>query len=359
MKIGIIYYPRASFVDIAALLTTFKECKSLAEIQFEICRYLPFTDKGETLAVTASHVGLPLNGFDVLVIPGSEKNKNANLNINWITWLRATDPDTVFYGFNQGKSLLESVKLDNKWKPTDINPLNGFFTSFTILNEILSPDEILEISKKLGVETFWQSFLQSQNLRTATISRKTAETQISIKLDLDGNGKSTIETGIPFLDHMVNQISRHGLFNIDLKAVGDLDIDQHHTMEDCGIILGDAFRLALGVRKGINRMASATIPMDESLASVTIDFSGRPYCVIQSRWNGENIGELPVSLFEHFLESFAIAARCNLFVQVHAGKDNHHMCEAIFKATARALYQSCELDIRRIGQIPSTKEMLF
>ena len=359
MKIGIIYYPWASFVDIAALLTTFKKSMSLAEIQYEICSYLPFTDKGETLAVTASQVGLPLNGFDVLVIPGSEKSKIDNLNINWITWLRATDPDTVFYGFNQGKSLLESVKLENKWKPTDINPLNGFFTGLTILNEILSPDETSEISKKLGVEPFWQSFLQSQNLRTATISRNTAETQISIKLDLDGNGKSTIETGIPFLDHMVNQISRHGLFNIDLKAVGDLDIDQHHTMEDCGIILGDAFRQALGDRKGINRMGFATIPMDESLATVTLDFSGRPYCIIQSQWNGENIGELPVSLFEHFLESFAIAARCNLFVQVHAGKDNHHMCEAVFKALARALYQSCTLDIRRIGQIPSTKEMLF
>jgi imidazoleglycerol-phosphate dehydratase len=359
MKIGIIYYPWASFVDIAALLSTFKECKSLAEIQFEICSYLPFTDKGDTLSVTASHVGLPLNGFDLLVIPGSEINENGNLDINWITWLRATDSDTVYYAFNQGKSLLKSMKLENKWKQSEINPLNGYFTGLTILKEVLSPDEILGISKKIGVESFWQSFLQSQNLRQASISRKTAETQISIKLDLDGNGKSTITTAIPFLDHMINQISKHGLFDIELKAIGDLEIDQHHTMEDCGIILGDAFRQALGDRKGINRMASATIPMDESLATVTLDFSGRPYCVIQSQWNGENIGDLPVSLFDHFLESFAIAARCNLFVQVHSGKDNHHMCEAIFKAMARALYQSCALDIRRMGQIPSTKEMLF
>jgi len=220
MKIGIIYYPWASFVDIAALLSTFKECKSLAEIQFEICSYLPFTDKGDTLSVTASHVGLPLNGFDLLVIPGSEINENGDLDINWITWLRATDSDTVYYAFNQGKSLLKPMKLENKWKQSEINPLNGYFTGLTILKEVLSPDEILEISKKLGIESFWQSFFQSQNLRQASISRKTAETQISIKLDLDGNGKSTITTAIPFLDHMINQISKHGLFDIELKAVG-------------------------------------------------------------------------------------------------------------------------------------------
>jgi len=149
------------------------------------------------------------------------------------------------------------------------------------------------------------------------------------------------------------------LFDIELTANGDLEIDAHHTMEDCGIILGDAFRQALGQKKGINRMASATVPMDESLASVSIDFSGRPYCVIHSLWNGENIAEIPVSLFEHFLESFAVAARCNLFVQVHAGKDNHHMCEAVFKALAKAANQACSLDLRRIGQIPSTKEKIF
>ncbi len=142
-------------------------------------------------------------------------------------------------------------------------------------------------------------------------------------------------------------------------AHGDLEIDAHHTMEDCGIILGDAFCQALGEKKGIIRMASATVPMDESLATVSIDFSGRPYCVIQSNWNGESIAEIPISLFEHFLESFAVAARCNLFVQVHSGKDNHHMCEAIFKALARAVNQACSLDERRIGQIPSTKEKIF
>jgi imidazoleglycerol-phosphate dehydratase len=359
MKIGIINYPSASFSDIAALLEIFKKIQSPEDFQYEICSYLPFSDKEDVLAVKSSQIGLPLVGFDVLVLPGSEKSENGFLDIHWATWMRSVEAGTTFYGFNQGGILLENLKLNNQWKSTLINPLNGYFTALVILNNVLSPDEILEIARQSGIETYWQSFLQSLNLRKASISRKTAETKININLDLDGNGKSDIETGIPFLDHMVNQISRHGLFNIKLKAVGDLEIDQHHTMEDCGIILGDAFRQALRDRKGINRMASATIPMDESLATVTIDFSGRPYCVIQSRWNGENIGELPVSLFEHFLESFAIAARCNLFIQVHAGKDNHHMCEAIFKALARALYQSCGVDIRRSGQIPSTKDMLF
>ncbi|MBE0685345.1 MAG: imidazoleglycerol-phosphate dehydratase HisB [Anaerolineaceae bacterium] len=197
------------------------------------------------------------------------------------------------------------------------------------------------------------------NIRQSALSRNTAETQIRVNLALDGSGISNINTRIPFLDHMLNQIAKHGLFDIELTAIGDLEIDQHHTMEDCGIILGDAFRLALGDKKGINRMASTSVPMDESLATVTIDFSGRPYFVIQSKWNGEEIAEIPVSLFEHFLESFAIAARCNLYVQVQAGKDNHHMCEAIFKALAKALDQACSLDVRRLDQIPSTKEKIF
>ncbi len=197
------------------------------------------------------------------------------------------------------------------------------------------------------------------NIRQSALSRDTAETHIRVNLALDGSGKSNIQTRIPFLDHMLHQIAKHGLFDLALEANGDLEIDQHHTMEDCGIILGEAFRFALGDKKGINRMASTSVPMDESLASVTIDFSGRPYFVIQSKWNGENIAEIPVSLFEHFLESFAIAARCNLYIQVQAGKDNHHMCEAIFKALAKALDQACSLDVRRLDQIPSTKEKIF
>jgi imidazoleglycerol-phosphate dehydratase len=158
---------------------------------------------------------------------------------------------------------------------------------------------------------------------------------------------------------MVNQIAKHGLFDIALDANGDLEIDSHHTMEDCALAIGEAFRLAAGDRKGIQRMASATIPMDESLAEVTLDFSGRPYAVLHTQWTDETLAEIPTSLFEHFLESFASAARINLFVRVLAGKDNHHMSEAIFKALARALDSALIIDERRKDSIPSTKEVLF
>jgi imidazoleglycerol-phosphate dehydratase len=191
------------------------------------------------------------------------------------------------------------------------------------------------------------------------VERNSAETQITVTLNLDGSGKSQIKTGIPFLDHMLNQIAKHGLFDLTLNAAGDLEIDPHHTMEDCALALGEAFRLAAGDRKGIQRMASAAIPMDESLAEIALDFSGRPYAVLHTQWTEKTLAEIPTSLFEHFVESFASAARINLFVRVLAGKDNHHMSEAIFKGLAKALDQALMIDPRRKDLIPSTKEILF
>jgi len=192
-------------------------------------------------------------------------------------------------------------------------------------------------------------------MRTAKIDRKTNETEISLSLNLDGKGKYSIDTGVGFLDHMLSHVAVHGLFDLDLKARGDLQVDVHHTVEDCALVLGQAFDQALGDRAGIFRMGSATVPMDESLAFVCVDLSGRPYSVIQAEWHTPGVGNIPTSLFPHFLESFAVTSRCNLHARVLYGRDDHHQAEALFKALGRALDEATKIDPRRGGHIPSTK----
>ena len=195
-------------------------------------------------------------------------------------------------------------------------------------------------------------------MRTAEVSRQTNETQITIKLELDGTGKHEISTGIGFLDHMLTHLAVHGLFGLTVQAKGDLEVDTHHTIEDVALVLGQAFDKALGDRKGIIRMSDCFVPMDETLAHVAIDLSGRPYTVIQAEWHTPYVGNIPTTLFPHFFESFAIAARCNLHARVLYGRDDHHQAEALFKAWARALDAATQLDPRRAGNIPSTKGML-
>jgi imidazoleglycerol-phosphate dehydratase len=195
-------------------------------------------------------------------------------------------------------------------------------------------------------------------MRISTISRKTTETDIMLSLNLDGTGKASIATGVGFLDHMLRHIAVHGLFDLDMKATGDLEIDPHHTVEDVGIVLGQAFDQALGDRKGIVRMGSATVPMDESLAFVAVDLSGRPYAVIQAKWHTAAIGLLPTALIPHFLESFAFNAKINLHARVEYGRDDHHQAEALFKALGRALDAATTIDERRLGVVPSTKGTL-
>jgi imidazoleglycerol-phosphate dehydratase len=195
-------------------------------------------------------------------------------------------------------------------------------------------------------------------MRTANIDRKTNETDISLKLNLDGKGDHAIDTGVGFLDHMLSHVAVHGLFDLELKARGDLQVDVHHTVEDCALVLGQAFDQALGDRAGIVRMGSAYVPMDESLAFVCVDLSGRPYSVVQAEWHAPSVGQVPTSLFEHFLESFAVTARCNLHARVLYGRDDHHQAEALFKALGRALDEATRIDPRRASRIPSTKGSL-
>lgn len=195
-------------------------------------------------------------------------------------------------------------------------------------------------------------------MRTAEISRRTNETQIQIKLDLDGTGRYEISTGIGFLDHMLTHLAVHGLFDLSVQARGDLQVDLHHTVEDVALGIGQAFDNALADRKGIVRMGDSFTPMDEALAHVAIDLSGRPYAVIQADWHTPYVGTIPSTLFPHFFESFAVTARCNLHARILYGRDDHHQAEALFKAWARALDIATQNDPRRAGAIPSTKGVL-
>lgn len=194
-------------------------------------------------------------------------------------------------------------------------------------------------------------------MRQATITRTTSETDISITLNLDGSGRHDISTGVGFLNHMLTAITVHGLFDLTVKAVGDLHIDPHHTIEDVGIVLGQCLHQALGDRKGINRMGHAYVTMDEALGFVALDLSGRPYCVFQATWHSPTIGQFPTSLVGHFFESVAFQARMNLHARVEYGRDDHHQAEALFKALARSLRTAVELDPRR-ADVASTKGTL-
>jgi imidazoleglycerol-phosphate dehydratase len=195
--------------------------------------------------------------------------------------------------------------------------------------------------------------------RRASIERNTKETQISVDLALDGTGARTIETPVPFLSHMLEAFARHGVFDVTVRAAGDIEIDNHHTVEDIGIVLGDAFIRALGDRAGIVRYGSATLPMDEVLVTVAVDFGGRPAFV----WNvpgldGKWIGEFDCELAKEFFAAFATRAQCNLHVLVHYGGNAHHVIECIFKAFARACDQASKIDPRLGGAVPSTKGTL-
>ncbi|MCL4240700.1 MAG: imidazoleglycerol-phosphate dehydratase HisB [Dehalococcoidia bacterium] len=194
--------------------------------------------------------------------------------------------------------------------------------------------------------------------RIAAVSRRTAETSIDISLNLDGSGKFVTETGVGFLDHMLSHIAKHGVFDLEVRCTGDLWIDQHHTVEDIGICLGEAFAQAAGDKAGLVRAGFAYMPLDEALARAAVDLSGRPYAVLDLRLLGREIGGLPPDLFNHFLESFAFAAKINLHLSVLAGVNDHHKIEAAFKAMARALDTAVRVDPRRGGDIPSTKGTL-
>ncbi|MEQ1704592.1 MAG: imidazoleglycerol-phosphate dehydratase HisB [Rickettsiales bacterium] len=195
-------------------------------------------------------------------------------------------------------------------------------------------------------------------MRTSKHERKTKETQVSVELNLDGTGKYEISTGIGFLDHMLEQLSRHSLIDLKLTAKGDLHIDYHHTTEDTGIAIGEAVAKALGERKGIVRYGNATIPMDETLSHVAIDLSGRPYFVWNVEFSKPKLGDMDTELFREWFQAFAFAAGATLHVQNEYGVNNHHIVESCYKALARSLRAAIAIDPRKSDDIPSTKGTL-
>jgi imidazoleglycerol-phosphate dehydratase len=194
--------------------------------------------------------------------------------------------------------------------------------------------------------------------RTATIHRKTNETEIKLRLNLDGRGTSKISTGIRFLDHMLDLVARHGAFDLTIDARGDLDVDQHHTVEDTGIALGEAVAKAIGDKHGILRAGYFLMPMDETLAAAAIDLSGRPHCVVTGKISATHVGDFQTELTEDFFQGFAQAARANVHLRVVYGRSSHHQVEALFKAFARALRFAVSRDKRLRNVLPSTKGLL-
>ena len=195
-------------------------------------------------------------------------------------------------------------------------------------------------------------------MRKAEITRGTSETEVVVKINLDGTGETSFSTGLPFLEHMLDQIGRHGLIDLDIKAKGDLHIDDHHTIEDIGITLGEAFNKAVGDKKGIRRYGHSYVPLDEALSRVVLDFSGRPGLFMNVEYVKDTVGNMEVGMFEHFFQSFSNHAFVTLHIDNFSGENTHHQIETIFKAFGRSLRMAVELDERLEGAIPSTKGSL-
>jgi len=195
-------------------------------------------------------------------------------------------------------------------------------------------------------------------MRISEIERNTSETKINLKINLDGTGKTTSNTGLPFLDHMIDQIGKHGLIDIDLKAEGDLHIDDHHTIEDIGISFGEALKEAIGDKKGIRRYGFSYVPLDEALSRVVLDFSGRPGLFMDANFVKDNVGNIDIDLFEHFFQSICNHGFITIHISNFSGDNTHHQVETIFKAFGRALRMAVEIDLKYEGTIPSTKGSL-
>ena len=198
--------------------------------------------------------------------------------------------------------------------------------------------------------------IQTTTPRTASVTRETRETTVTVQLSLDGTGVADIATGVGFYDHLLGSLAHHGLFDLSIRATGDLAVDEHHTVEDVALVLGAAFAAALGDRAGIARFGESSVPMDEALATAVLDIGGRPYAVIDMPFRGERVGELPLQLVEHALEAFARTAGATLHLR-GTGRNDHHLAEAAFKALGRALRVACAVDARRTG-VASTKGSL-
>lgn len=354
MKIAFIIFDGMTALDFIGAydpLTRLKTMGFLPDLEWEICALTETVTDHSGLLFTPTRSGGPLQGFDLLVIPGGfgvrELVKETPQAGRFIEWLKSAADCPLKTAVCTGSLLLGAAGyLQGKEATSHPNMLQDLahFGATPLAQRVVDSGQVItaggvSASLDLGlylVEKLAGSLVRAKiqrqmdyrpgpepevkTPRQARIERLTKETQITIQLNLDGNGQHQVDTGIGFLDHMLTHIAVHGLFDLDVQAQGDLHIDVHHTVEDVALALGQAFAQALGDRAGIVRMAAAYAPMDETLARVAVDLSGRPYAVIEANWHAPSVGNIPTTLFPHFLESFAMTARCNLHAQVLAGQ---------------------------------------
>jgi imidazoleglycerol-phosphate dehydratase len=391
------------FIGVYDAVTRLKTMGFMPDLEWDVCALHPEVTDGSGLQIKATRCSESLSGYDMVILPGGYSTRELVKNNAFIAWLQTTAPaalkisvctGSLLWGaagflkgkratthpnaFDELKNYTDRILPDRIVDEGDLITAGGVTSSIDLglylCEKLAGPETAEKIRRQMDYQG-GQPYGGSRPLpasdraepvngsiphkRTAKISRKTKETSIDLAINLDGRGAAEIDTGLGFLDHMLAHLAVHGLLDLQIKASGDLQVDAHHTVEDIALALGKAFDQALGDRAGIVRMASATTPMDEALAFVAVDFSGRPYAVIQADWHTPAIGVIPTSLFDHFLQSFASAARCNLHARLLSGKDDHHQAEALFKALGRALDQAKQIDPRRAGAIPSTKGTLI
>jgi imidazoleglycerol-phosphate dehydratase len=394
MKIAFVIYDGMTAMDFVGAfdaLTRLETMGLMPDVSWDLCAMSPEVTATGGMRVMATRSGQPLNDYDLLVVPGGTGSRrlleqDSEDFIGWIQtaqnvplkasvctgalimgaagFLQGRPATTHFSAYDELAPFCSQVLDQRIVDAGDVITAGGVTASIDLglyLVEKYSGEHgRLAIQKQMDYPAYLQpepggSTASILAARTADYQRQTQETEVRIRLNLDGSGSYHISTGIGFLDHMLTHLAVHGLFDLDIQASGDLDIDVHHTLEDVALTLGEAFRQALGDRRGIVRMSSAYVPMDEALAFVAIDLSGRPYTTFEGSWHGPQVGNIPTTLFQHFLESFAVNARCNVHAKLIQGRDDHHQAEALFKALARALDGATRLDSRRAGNIPSTK----
>jgi imidazoleglycerol-phosphate dehydratase len=396
MKIAFILYDGLTVLDFIGVydpVTRLRSMGFLPDLEWDLCAFSSTVVDPSGLGLSPIRRTATLAGYDLLVVPGGPGSRNLASDQAFLTWMRTAADVPRLASVCTGSLLLAAAGfLEGKYATTHPNAreelesmgVRYFSARLVEDGKILSSGGVtagldlgLYLCRQLAGDSVadkirrqmdypWPlinpvrpSSIQPSASRASQVSRQTGETRVEVTLRLDGSGQHQIDTGLPFFDHMLAQVAVHGLFDLVIQARGDLQIDPHHTIEDVGLALGQAFQEALGDRAGIVRMASADCPMDESLAWAAVDFSGRPYAVIQCEWHSPNLGGIPISLFPHFLESFASAAKCNLHARISYGRDDHHQAEALFKAFGRALCAASRFDPRRSGSVPSTKGILF
>lgn len=379
IRIAVLMYDDFSSLEFAALYEPIarQASENPARLQIEACARSTEVYDSQNLHHYATRKCDSLAPYDLIAVPGGPGAAAHAANPDFVAWLATARKDARLVTVGTGALLLAAAGLldgkraaalpglDRELQRRGVAPsservvIDGAACSAVDARAALDLGQALAGSlasgKPLQVIAGASGVTPS---RRVVVERKTNETEIKISLNLDGSGKNNIQTGLPFLDHMLTQVAVHGLFDLEIAAQGDLHIDPHHTMEDTALTLGEAFRQALGDRAGIVRMASFETPMDETLAAVTLDFSGRPYCVFHGEWTLPSVGGLPNTLFVHFFESFAQAARCNLHLRILYGRDDHHKAEALFKALGRAACAASRTDLRRSGAIPSSKGVI-